>query len=340
MSTFTQLGHFGRIKFGKLFKVIEFAIIMGPADAWDVLLSRFRYFGESMFSGSMVALVTPMHENGAVDEAAFERLVAWHLEVGTDALVVLGTTGEAPALSSDEKEWLVKTTVSMVQGKCPVIVGAGSNITQHTVGLAQEAVAWGADALLIVTPYYNRPTQAGLVRHYQAVAESVSTPIILYNVPGRTGCDLLPATAIELAQLDNIVAIKEATGQLERVSQILRATDQLAVLSGDDATASAAMMLGAKGVISVVANVVPELMKQLCDYALAGRVEDVKALDQILSPLYSHSMINPNPIPTKWMLEQMGLISSGIRLPLVPLEQACHDFVMAAMKALNIPLKA
>ncbi len=266
--------------------------------------------------------------------------MAWHLQAGTDALVVLGTTGEAAALTPDEKEWLVKKTASMVQGKCPVIVGAGSNITQHTVDLAQEAVAWGADALLVVTPYYNRPTQAGLVRHYQVVAESVSTPIILYNVPGRTGCDLLPDTAIELAQIEHVVAIKEATGQLGRISQILRVTDQLAVLSGDDATAAAAMMLGAKGVVSVVGNVVPELMKQLCDHALAGRIDDVKALDQRLSPLYIESMINPNPIPTKWMLEQMGLISSGIRLPLVPLEQACHDSVIAAMKALNIPLKA
>lgn len=293
-----------------------------------------------MFSGSMVALVTPMHENGAVDEAAFKRLVAWHLEVGTDALVVLGTTGEAAALTRHEKEWLVKTTISMAQGKCPVIVGAGSNVTQHTIDLAQEAVSWGADALLVVTPYYNRPTQTGLIRHYQAVAESVSTPIILYNVPGRTGCDLLPKTAIELAQIDHVVAIKEATGELWRVSQILRGTDQLAVLSGDDATAAAAIMLGATGVISVVANVAPALMKQLCDNALAGRIGEVKSLDQRLSQLYTESMINPNPIPTKWMLEQMGLISSGIRLPLVPLEQACHDSVMAAMKALNIPLKA
>lgn len=293
-----------------------------------------------MLSGSMVALVTPMHKNGDVDRAAFERLVAWHLESGTDALVVLGTTGESAALTRDEKEWLVNRAIAMASGRCPVVVGAGANITKHAVDSAQEAASWGADALLVVTPYYNRPTQAGLLAHYQAVAESVSTPIVLYNVPGRTGCDLLPETAIELAQLNTIVAIKEATGQLDRVSQILHATDQLAVLSGDDATAAAALLMGAKGVVSVVANVVPVLMKQLCDYALAGEHEQVKRLDQRLSSLYAKSMINPNPIPTKWMLEQMGLISSGIRLPLMPLEQACHKPVLAAMQALNVPMKA
>ncbi len=287
-----------------------------------------------MLSGSMTALVTPMHPDGSLDKSAFEHFVAWQIDQGTDALIVLGTTGESVTLTSDEKQWLVEATLRISDGRCPVVVGAGSNATAKSVSLAKQAEAWGADALLVVTPYYNRPTQAGLVAHYRAIADATSLPIILYNVPTRTGCDLLPETVVELSSVPNIVALKEATGDISRVSQIHKEAPNFIILSGDDSTAAESVLQGAKGVISVAGNAAPGLMKELISAALAGDRSLVESLTHRLTPLFEASALSPNPIPIKWLLHQMGFISPGIRLPLMPLESEHHASVLAVMAEL------
>lgn len=291
-----------------------------------------------MFRGSMVAMITPMTSTGEIDEAALERLVAFHIESGTDAIVAVGTTGESATLSPAEHIHVVKRVVTLAKGKIPVIAGTGSNSTQEAIALTREALEVGADACLLVTPYYNKPTQEGLYRHFKAIAESVAIPQILYNVPGRTVCDLLPETVERLAPIANIVGIKEATGNLERAKDIMqRCGDQLEVYSGDDATAMELILLGGKGNISVTANVTPALMHQMCSAALSGNRAEAERLDALMRALHSTLFVEANPIPVKWALAQMGYgHEEGIRLPLTPLSTQHHETVRQAMRMAQV----
>ncbi|OGO91870.1 MAG: 4-hydroxy-tetrahydrodipicolinate synthase [Coxiella sp. RIFCSPHIGHO2_12_FULL_42_15] len=289
-----------------------------------------------MFKGSIVAIVTPMDATGAIDYECFARLLDWHLTNGTDGVVVLGTTGESATVHMDERKQLIQLATDQIKGRIPVIVGTGTNSTDTTIQLTHQALEWGADAALVVTPYYNKPTQEGLFQHYKAVAEAVPLPQILYNVPSRTACDLLPETIIRLGKISNIVGVKEATGDQQRVKQILAADCYVDVFSGDDATGLEFMLLGAKGVISVTANVVPKLFHDLCLAALSGERDRASCLDQQLRPLYKALFLESNPIPTKWALQELGLIDRGIRLPLTPLTAKFHDAVRQALQQINI----
>jgi len=291
-----------------------------------------------MFTGSIVAIVTPMHANGEIDFEGLERLVDWHIKSGTDGLVVLGTTGESATIESDERKKIIAQSVRQVKGVMPVIVGTGVNSTSHSIELTREAMEMGADAALLVTPYYNKPTQEGLFQHYRAIAKAVPIPQILYNVPSRTACDLLPETVKRLSEYPNIVAIKEATGDIERLKQLLALNSSMDMLSGDDSTAMEFMLAGGRGVISVVANVVPTLFHDLCKAAVNGdRVAATKINDQ-LKMLYKGLFAESNPIPTKWALGEMGLIESGIRLPLTPLDSKFYTSVRSAMQQAEVPM--
>ena len=290
-----------------------------------------------MFHGSMVALVTPMHPDGSLDEAALERLVEFHVEQGTDVIVAMGTTGESATLDVREHTHVVRRVVELAAGRVPVIAGTGANATSEAIELTELAMQAGADACLLVTPYYNKPPQEGLYRHYRAVAEAVPIPQILYNVPGRTAVDLLPETVERLAGISNIIGIKEATGDLDRAREILeRCGDRLDLYSGDDSTARECILLGGKGNISVTANVAPRAMHEMCAAALAGEAERAAELDAPLRLLHERLFIESSPIPVKWALQQMGLIEEGIRLPLVPLSEPCHEPVREAMRAAGI----
>ncbi len=285
-----------------------------------------------MFKGSLVALVTPMHADGQIAWEALEALVEWHIEQGTDGLVAVGTTGESATLDDTEHCAVIRAVVQAAAGRVPVIAGTGSNATQEAIHLTRCAQDAGAAACLLVTPYYNKPPQEGLYQHFKAIAQAVDIPQILYNVPGRTACDLLPATVARLAQVPNIIGIKEATGQLERLHAI-RATCPPAFVcySGDDATACDFMLQGGHGVISVTANVAPALMHQLCQAALAGAADTARTLDQRLSALHRDLFLEANPIPVKWALAHLGLIPPGLRLPLVPLSAPYHEPLRAAL---------
>ncbi len=291
-----------------------------------------------MFRGSMVALITPMTASGAIDEAALEALVAFHLENGTDAIVAVGTTGESATLSYKEHRHVMKRVVELVAGKVPVIAGTGSNSTAEAIEMTEVAMQDGADACLLVTPYYNKPTQEGLYQHYKAIAERVAIPQILYNVPGRTACDLLPETIERLAGISNIVGVKEATGNLERAREILnRCGDRLDLYSGDDATAMELILMGGKGDISVTANVAPRAMHEMCAAALAGDRATATRINATLESLHRDLFVESNPIPTKWALAKMGFGDvNGIRLPLVPLSAAAQPKVLAAMQQAGI----
>jgi 4-hydroxy-tetrahydrodipicolinate synthase len=292
-----------------------------------------------MFTGSIPALVTPMLADGAIDLSAWDRLLDFHLEEGSDALVVGGTTGESPTLDRAELEELIRRARRRAAGRVPVIAGSGTNGTAKAIALSRLCESAGADALLVVTPYYNRPTQLGMRRHFEAIADSVGIPVILYNVPGRTACDLLPATVLELAAHPRIVGIKEATGDLARIREIVAgAPTGFDVLSGDDPTAGLAMQHGACGVISVTANVAPRAMHQRCAAALAGRHADAGVIDAQLAELHTSLFVEPNPIPAKWALERLGLIGPGIRLPLTPLSAERRGEVEAAMRAAGLKL--
>ncbi len=286
-----------------------------------------------MFHGSMVALVTPMLANGEIDRDAFSRLVEYHIEHGTDALVVAGTTGESSTLDEGEHCTLIREAVRLARGRIPIIAGTGANSTREAIALTRCAMEAGADACLLVTPYYNKPTQEGLYLHYKAVAEAVAIPQILYNVPGRTACDLLPETVERLARIPNIVGIKEATGDLERAREILRRCGTaIDLYSGDDATGMELMLAGGKGVISVTANVAPEPMQRLCKAALKGDREAAEAINRPLEALHRTLFVEANPIPVKWAMQAMGLIDSGIRLPLTPLSERFHAPVRDALR--------
>jgi len=292
-----------------------------------------------MFQGSMVALVTPMRDDGSIDYTHLEHLVAFHLEQGTDAIVAAGTTGEASTLSFEEHIEVIRQIVNLVRGRIPVIAGTGANATREAIELTQAAKQAGADACLLVSPYYIKPTQEGLYRHHKAVAEAVAIPQILYNVPGRTACDMQPATVTRLAGVPHIVGIKEATGDVARIEQILALCgERMEVYSGDDATAMQAILRGARGDISVTANVAPRLMHEMCMAALAGDANRAAALNQRLALLHQRLFLESNPIPVKWALQQMGLIPGSIRLPLTPLSEQYHEPLREAMRQAGIEL--
>jgi 4-hydroxy-tetrahydrodipicolinate synthase len=287
-----------------------------------------------MFHGSMVALVTPMHEDGSLDWAALTRLVEFHVENGTDAIVAVGTTGESPTLDMDEHCEVIRRTVEHARGRLPVIAGTGANSTSEAIELTECAHKLGADACLLVTPYYNKPTQEGLYLHHKKVAEAVPVPQILYNVPGRTAVDMQAETVERLSKVPNIVGIKEATGNLDRAKDILRRCGSgFDLYSGDDATALDCILLGAKGDISVTANVAPRSMHEMCKLAREGREKEARAINERLMGLHQNLFLEANPIPVKWALQEIGLIEGGIRLPLTPLSGRHHDTLRAALRA-------
>lgn len=293
-----------------------------------------------MFSGSMVAIVTPMTADGGLDWPAWDRLLDFHVREGSDGIVVAGTTGESPALSVDEVEELTRRAVARCHGKIKVIVGAGTHSTAGTVARTRALTRLGVDAVLLVTPYYNKPTQEGLFRHFMAAAEASEVPVILYNVPNRTAVDLLPSTVARLARDPHFVALKEATGSLSRAREILNTCPpEFTLLSGDDATALDLMNLGARGVISVTANVAPRRMREACAATLSGDLAEAQAIDLRLQPLHKDLFVEANPIPVKWAVARMGLIGNAIRLPLVELSAAHHDTVLRAMRAAGVTLE-
>ena len=279
-----------------------------------------------MISGSMVAIVTPMDAHGALDWQALTKLVDFHLQEGTDALVVVGTSGESATLNVEEHVEVIRRVVDQVKGRIPVIAGTGANCTREAVELTRNAKSVGADACLLVTPYYNKPTQEGLHQHFKHIAEAVAIPQILYNVPGRTVCDMLADTVVRLSAVPNIIGIKEATGNIDRAKDIIaRVPSDFYVYSGDDATAYELMLAGGKGNISVTANIAPRAMHELCQLAMAGDAAGAKALNDRLMPLHENLFLEANPIPVKWALQQMGLIEQGIRLPLTWFSEQYHD---------------
>jgi 4-hydroxy-tetrahydrodipicolinate synthase len=292
-----------------------------------------------MFKGSIPALVTPMRDDGAIDFAAWDALLDFHLREGTDGVVVGGTTGESPVLEVSELEELVRRAKARVGGRIPVIAGSGTNGTARSIALSKAAEAAGADALLVVTPYYNKPTQEGLFRHFTAVADAVSVPLILYNVPGRTACDMQADTVARLSRHPRIAGVKEATGDIGRGEAILRLSRPgFVLLSGDDPSAAELIRRGAQGVISVTANVAARAMHELCAAGLAGRHDEAAVLNERLVPLHKALFVESNPIPVKWAVHRMGLIGPAIRLPLTPLSIALRATVEAAMVEAAIAL--
>lgn len=290
-----------------------------------------------MIAGSIVALVTPMHADGSLDWAALERLLDRHVEAGTAAIGAVGTTGESATLSVPEHCDVIRHCVQYLRGRLPLIAGTGANSTWEAIELTRAAAEAGADACLLVTPYYNRPTQAGLYQHFRAIAEAVSIPQILYNVPARCGVDLHNDTAVALSRIDTIVGLKDATGNVARGRELIeRVPEDFAVYSGDDPSALDLMLAGARGNISVTANVAPRQMAALCAHALAGEAEAARALDQQLAALTAALFLEPNPIPVKWALAHMGLIEPGIRLPLTPLDAKLEAVVKDALAGVDL----
>lgn len=285
-----------------------------------------------MIHGCMVAIVTPMHPNGDVDIKRLMDLIEWQIDSGSDGIVVLGTTGESATITQVERRDIIKKSVQHVRGRIPLIAGTGANSTRTAIELTAAAKEDGADVCLLVTPYYNKPTQEGLYLHYKAVAEAVDIPQILYNVPGRTGVDLLPETVVRLSGVPNIVSVKEATGDVSRVEKILsQVGDKISIVSGDDGTAMEFMFAGGHGVISVTANIAPRQMKELCKACTEADFEKAKKINDQLMPLHKGLFVESNPIPAKWALEQMGKIDSGIRLPLTPLSAKAQLTVKNAL---------
>ncbi|MEI7995844.1 MAG: 4-hydroxy-tetrahydrodipicolinate synthase [Methylococcaceae bacterium] len=292
-----------------------------------------------MIQGSIVALVTPMYENGVVDKESLKKLIEFHIQQGTDALVTVGTSGESATLDEDEHCDIIRCVVDYVGGRIPVIAGTGANSTTEAISLTLKAKQVGADACLLVTPYYNKPTQEGLFLHYKAIAEAVDIPQILYNVPGRTACDMLPETVGRLSHINNIVGVKEATGELSRVKQIRDLTgSDFAIYSGDDATSREFCLLGGNGTITVTGNVAPRLVHEMILAAMAGDNETAIAIDSKLSALHKNLFIQSNPIPVKWAVAEMGLIGKGIRLPLTWLTEDCFEAVRGAMRQAEVIL--
>ena len=291
-----------------------------------------------MIKGSIVALVTPMTETGELDFPALDALIEWHIQEGTDAIVAVGTTGESPTLSIEENIAVVDYVIKTVKGRIPVIAGTGANSTSEAIEMTAAAKQSGADACLLVTPYYNKPTQKGLIAHHTAIADAVAIPQILYNVPARTACDMKPATVKVLSGHENIIAIKEATGDLVRGKEVIDScqNDNFVVYSGDDPTAMDLMLMGAKGTISVTANVVPRLFHELCELSMSGNHQVASQLNLELSVLNKCLFLESNPIPVKWALHLMGKISPGIRLPLTPLDELYRDFLRSTLQRLEL----
>ncbi|MFC0669545.1 4-hydroxy-tetrahydrodipicolinate synthase [Azotobacter chroococcum] len=286
-----------------------------------------------MIAGSMVALVTPMDAQGGLDWDGLGKLVDFHLQEGTNAIVAVGTTGESATLDVAEHVEVIRRVVDQVNGRIPVIAGTGANCTREAIELTANAKSVGADACLLVTPYYNKPTQEGLYQHFRTIAEAVAIPQILYNVPGRTVCDMLPETVERLSKVPNIIGIKEATGNLERGREVLaRVAKDFLVYSGDDPTAVELILMGGKGNISVTANVVPRAMSDLCAAAMRGEAAIARAMNERLMPLHKALFLESNPIPVKWALHEMGLIPEGIRLPLTWLSSSCHEPLRQALR--------
>ncbi len=290
-----------------------------------------------MFTGSMVAMVTPMHDDGSVDWSALEGLVNHHVAEGTDAIVSVGTTGESATLNHDEHGEVIARTVKAAAGRIPVMGGTGANSTAEAISLTRHAAEVVVDACLLVVPYYNKPPQEGLYQHFKAIADAVSIPQILYNVPGRTGVDMQNDTTLRLAEIDNIVAIKDATNDLDRGRDLIsRAPQNFLIYSGEDGTACELMIAGGKGTISVTANAAPNLMHRMCQAAIAGDADSARALNNQLADLHKAMFVESNPIPAKWAVAQQGLMGEGIRLPLLPLSSQCHDEVRSAMSGAGV----
>jgi 4-hydroxy-tetrahydrodipicolinate synthase len=290
-----------------------------------------------MITGSLVAIVTPMHEDGSLDFARLRNLIDFHVAEGTDGIVVVGTTGESPTVDVEEHCELIKVTVEHAAGRIPVIAGTGANSTAEAIELARFAASAGASAHLSVVPYYNKPTQEGLYRHFRTIAEAVELPLILYNVPGRTVADLSNDTALRLAEIPNIVGIKDATGSIDRACDLIARTPaDFALYSGDDMTVACFILLGGHGTISVTANVAPRAMHEMCKAALAGDARRTREINARLVGLHRDLFCEANPIPVKWAVEQMGLIGPGIRLPLTPLSAGLHERVRQAMRQAGI----
>ncbi len=292
-----------------------------------------------MITGSLVAIVSPMHEDGRLDLARFKSLIDWHVQEGTDGIVVVGTTGESPTVDFDEHKELIRIAVQHAKGRIPIIAGTGGNSTAEAIELTESAKQAGATACLSVVPYYNKPTQEGLFRHFRKIAETVDIPLILYNVPGRTVADLQNDTVLRLAQLPGIIGIKDATANIERASDLIkRAPRNFAIYSGEDAAALAVILLGGHGVISVTANVAPKLMHQMCAAALVGDVKKAREMNFRLLPLHQRLFVEANPIPVKWALAEMGLIEPGVRLPMTPLSDRFHQAVREALHEAGVAL--
>ncbi len=286
-----------------------------------------------MIQGSIVAIVTPMHADGSLDLPGLCKLIDWHIAEGTDGIVIVGTTGESPTVSVDEHCELIRVAVEHTAKRIPIIAGTGGNSTSEAVELTQFAKDVGADASLLVVPYYNRPTQEGMYQHFRKIVEAVDLPAILYNVPGRTVADMANETILRLAQVPGVIGVKDATGNVGRGIDLMRlAPKGFAVYSGDDPTAMALMFCGAKGNISVTANIAPRGMHQLCDAAMNMRVAEAIDINNKLFPLHNKLFIEPNPVPLKWAMAEIGLIPSGMRLPIVPLAAEYHDIVRTAMR--------
>ena len=292
-----------------------------------------------MITGSLVAIITPMHEDGRLDLARFRDLIDWHVAEGTDGIVVVGTTGESPTVNFDEHKELIRIAVQHSRGRIPIVAGTGGNSTAEAVELTESAKKAGATACLSVVPYYNKPTQEGLYRHFRKIAEAVDLPMILYNVPGRTVAALQTDTVLRLAQVPGIIGIKEATANIERNTDLIRrAPRNFAIYSGDDATCLALILMGGHGVISVTANVAPKRMHQMCAAALVGDVKKARELNFKLFPLHQKLFVEANPIPVKWALAEMGMIDPGLRLPLSPLAEKFHETVREALQEAGIAL--
>ncbi len=287
-----------------------------------------------MITGSIVAMATPMHADGQVDWENLDQLVEFHIKEGTDAIVAVGTSGESATLDTDEHIAVIERVVKVADGRRPIIAGTGANSTSEAIELTQEAKRVGADACLLVTPYYNKPPQRGLIKHHEAIAAAVDIPQILYNVPGRTACDMLPETVAALADVEQIIGIKEATGDMDRAKALIDLVgDRIAVYSGDDPTAVELILLGGKGNISVTANVAPKLMHDLCMLALDGEADQARVLNEKLMSLHNAMFCEANPIPVKWALHKMGLMGRGIRLPLVELDDRYKSKVELTLAA-------
>ncbi len=290
-----------------------------------------------MIKGSLVAIVTPMHEDGTLDLDTYRALIDWHVDAGTAAIVAVGTTGESPTVTVDEHQQLIRVAVEHARGRVPVIAGTGANSTREAIELTQHARKVGAQATLQVVPYYNKPTQEGMYRHFKAVAEEAGLPVILYNVPSRTVADISGDTVLRLAQLPGIVGLKDATGDIYRGSELAaRLPERFALYSGNDDSALALMAMGAHGVISVTANIAPKPMADMCRAALAGDFKTALAINRQLLPLHGKLYMEANPIPLKWAMARMGRIKGGIRLPLTPLSEAHQATVAAALKASGV----